>query len=208
MKTIFLLLICFTAISIPPLFSQNEEQSKPKQGQTILPNEIYLGYGAGGLFYWTGRMMHSSDYPSEKSGQDFTEPTSAGAVFLGYNRTLSRIIALGFIFGFQDFTYTGTNSQGLTTDYDDMLLEGIAKVSFCYLNKPAIRMYSGIGMGITMDFGKATQTNKDITERKLFPAGQLTLMGVRFGRAFGGFIEFGIGTIGIVNAGLSYKFSD
>jgi hypothetical protein len=33
-------------------------------------------------------------------------------------------------------------------------------------------------------------------------------MGLRFGRAFGGFVEFGFGTYGIVNAGLSYKFKD
>jgi hypothetical protein len=208
MKTILLLVICVIAISINAVFAQDEDQPKSKHGQSVLFNDVYLGYGAGGLFYWTGRMAHSSGFPSEQGSQNFTEPSSAGALLLGYSRTLNRVVSMGFLFGFQDFTYTGTTTQGLQTDYNDLLLEGIARVTFCYLNKPAIRMYSGIGIGITMNFGTATQPGKSFTDRKLYPGGQLTLMGIRFGRALGGFVEFGIGTIGIVNAGISYKFAD
>ncbi len=212
MKTILLLIICSTVISISTAFAQNQDQPKPKQDQSALFNDIYLGYGAGGLFYWTGRMKHNSGYPSETNSytdpQTFTEPSSAGALLLGYSRTLNRVASLGFLFGLQDFTYTGTAVQAGQTNYSDILLSGLARITFCYLNKPAIHMYSGIGIGITVNFGKATQTGKEFTDRKLWPGGQLTLMGLRFGRAFGGFFEFGFGTLGIVNAGISYKFAD
>lgn len=208
MKTILLLIICTFLICIPVLLAQSQEKPTPKQGQTVLFNDLYLGYGAGGLFYWTGRMSHSNDYPSETGPQTFTEPSSAGNVFMGYSRTLNRVASVGFLFGFQEFTYTGTGPQAVHTDYSDVLLSGLARITFCYLNKPAIRMYSGVGVGITVNFGKATQTDKEFTDRKIWPGGQMTLMGLRFGRAFGGFFEFGFGTIGIVNAGLSYKFSD
>jgi hypothetical protein len=119
------------------------------------------------------------------------------------------------MFGYQNFHYTGKGHQNyngndslLSLTSDDRLVTGIARVSFCYLNKPFVRMYSGIGIGITIDFGKATVNGVATTERKLWPGGQLTLMGLRFGRAFGGFLEFGFGSYGILNAGLSYKFAD
>ena len=209
MKTILLLIICFIALSISPVKAQEADQPNSTKGQKVLPNDFYAGYGAGGLFYWTGRMAHTSGYPSETGSQKFSNPSSIGAFLLGYNRSLSNVISVGFLFGLQNFTYTGTISSTLVkTDYQDLLLGGMARVLFCYLNKPAVHMYSGIGLGVTMNFGTATQTTGEVTDRKLFPGGQLTLMGIRFGRALGGFVEFGIGTIGIFNGGISYKFSD
>jgi hypothetical protein len=212
MKTILLLTICFIALSIPAVVAQNQDQPTPKQDQAELQNEVYLGYGAGGLFYWTGNMAHSSDYPSEQSAQTFTDPSSAGALYLGYSRSLNKVVSLGFLFGYQNFSYTGTSTSastaGLITEYNDILLSGMARVLFSYVHKPSVRLYSGIGLGITVNFGKATQPNKEFTDRKLWPGGQLTFMGLRFGRALGGFFEFGFGTIGIINAGISYKFSD
>ena len=68
-------------------------------------------------------------------------------------------------------------------------------------------MYSGIGIGVTMDY----YTNEQTTTKKgqqLLPAGQFTLLGFRVGRALSFFGEFGIGTNSIVNCGLSYKFGD
>ena len=117
------------------------------------------------------------------------------------------------MFGYQNFHYTGkgklsNNSDTAKITADDRLVTGIARVTFCYLNKPFIRMYSGIGIGLTIDFGKATVNGESTSERKLWPGGELTLMGLRFGRAFGGFLEFGFGSYGILNAGLSYKFAD
>jgi opacity protein-like surface antigen len=208
MKTILLLIICFFVLNIPEIIAQNQEKASTKPDQSVMQNDVYLGYGAGGLFYWTGRMKHSSDYPSEEGQQTFTNPGSIGAILLGYNRSLNNVVGLGFLFGFQNFHYTGTTNQGVSTEYNDILLSGMARILFSYVNKPSIRLYSGIGLGITVNFGTATESSQDFTDRKLWPGGQLTFMGIRFGRALGGFFEFGFGTIGIVNAGLSYKFAD
>jgi len=208
MKTISLLIFCILAINIPAVIAQDQDQPKPEKGQTVLFNDIYLGYGAGGLFYWTGRMKHNGDFPSDESSFKYTDPSSAGALLLGYQRSMNKVVALGFMFGYQNFAYTGTSTSGEKTEFNDILLSGMARVTFAYVNKPSVRLYSGIGFGITVNFGKATSSRQDFTDRKLWPGGQITLMGIRFGRAFGGFFEFGIGTIGIVNAGLSYKFAD
>lgn len=202
-------------------FSQNAEtkETKPtKTSQASLYNDFYGGYGALSIFYFTGRMLHNDDYPTETNAfQDkkFLEPTSAGNFFLGYQRSLNRVVSVGFVFAFQNFHYTGTahlrsngNDSLLRIINDDRLVTGIARITFTYLSKPYIRMYSGIGLGLTIDFGKATVNGEPTTERKLWPGGELTLMGLRVGRAFGGFLEFGFGSYGIVNAGLSYKFAD
>jgi len=127
---------------------------------------------------------------------------------------------MGFLFGFQEFSYTGithytsyysgygNDSTQLKLSSNDILLTGIARVQFNYVNKPFIKMYSGIGIGITVNFGKGKIGSDEYSERKIWPGGQLTLMGMRIGRALGGFFEFGFGSYGIINAGLSYKFKD
>lgn len=218
----FLIFIIFSC----PSFSQETTTPnvKPaKTGQDLLFNEVYSGYGAGSIFYFTGRMNHSYEYESrftQYNGNyysiEYTNPKSFGTLFAGYSRSLNRVISMGFIFGYQSFTYTGELSQSAgssssyTMENTDILLTGIARFTFSYLNKPHIRMYSGIGIGVTVGFGKEILQEglDEYSEMKLYPSGQATFMGVRFGGAFGGFFEFGIGTIGILNAGLSYKFSD
>ncbi len=202
-------------------FSQNTEataKTPTKNSQATLYNDFYAGYGALSIFYFTGRMAHSSSYPTKSSlftEKNFTEPTSVGTIYLGFARSLSRVVSVGFLFGYQNFHYTAKghlvlngNDSLLNLVSDDRLVTGIARVTFCYLSKPYIRMYSGIGIGLTIDFGKATVNGDPTTERKLWPGGELTLMGLRVGRALGGFLEFGFGSYGIVNAGLSYKFAD
>lgn len=220
MKKLYPLLAIFILFSMYS-YSQDTEKKETKStktSQASLYNDFYGGYGALSIFYFTGRMLHSDDYPTVTSAyQDkkFLEPTSVGSFFLGYQRSLNRVVSVGFLFSYQNFHYTGTahlrlngNDSILKIINDDRLVTGIARITFSYLSKPYIRMYSGIGIGLTIDFGKATVNGDPTNERKLWPGGQLTLMGLRVGRAFGGFLEFGFGSYGIVNAGLSYKFAD
>lgn len=219
MKNLFPLLMIFM-LMCSVSFSQNAEttaKTSTKTSQTTLYNDFYAGYGALSIFYFTGRMAHSSDYPTKTvSNAKFTEPQSAGNFCIGFARSLNKVVSVGFKFGYQNFHYTGTahmilngnNSDTSKIIADDRLVTGIARLTFCYLNRPYIRMYSGIGIGLTIDFGRVTVNGEPTSERKLWPGGELTLMGLRFGRAFGGFVEFGFGSYGIVNAGLSYKFAD
>jgi hypothetical protein len=92
----------------------------------------------------------------------------------------------------------------------DNMWQGIASVRFRYLNTLSFTMYSGIGMGVTMDYYTKSNTSNSNTSKgqKLLPAGQLTLLGFRVGRSLSFFGEFGIGTNSILNAGISYKFAD
>jgi hypothetical protein len=230
MKKFAMILFLSCMIFLPEVYSQTgttQEPASSKPGQNLMFNDLYFGYAAGSLFYFTGRMNHSDDYPTEwdhmENGNPLTTsygiPESFGTLFLGFGRNLNRVVSWGFMLGFQNFSYTETATEHISqngsnttlphTIYNnDILLTGIARVLFSYVNKPNVRMYSGVGLGIMVDFGRATMDGNHYGDNKLWPGGQLTFMGIRYGRAFGGFFEFGFGSYGIINAGLSYKFAD
>jgi len=106
--------------------------------------------------------------------------------------------------------YSDQGSVKTRIKMDDNAWQGIANVRFQYLNRRSFCMYSGIGIGVTMDTYSQTNqsTGEVVNGQKLLPAGQMTLLGFRAGRALGVFGEFGIGTNSIINLGISYKFGD
>ena len=196
------------------LFSQTDlttVTTNTKTSQSTLTNDFYIGYGGLSVFYFSGQLV--TNFNLDYNVGNLSDPSSPGCIYIGYSRILNKVISTGFMFGYQDFQSTGTatkyeSNSTFPATVDDRLLMGIAKITFTYVSKPFIHMYSGVGMGITMDFATEKANGESSSDRKLFPAGQLTLMGLRLGRAFGGFIEFGVGTYGILNAGLSYRLAD
>jgi hypothetical protein len=159
----------------------------------------------------TGNISHDYYYDNSYSYYyDESDPTSAGTFLLGYNRQVTKVISVGIVFSYMHTTntlsgyysyYDSITSIGTTTDN---LLSGISKVNFTYMNKPFLKLYSGVAIGVTIDLNNG----REYTDRKIMPAGQLTLFGIRAGKALGGFLEFGVGTNGIVTAGISYKIKD
>jgi hypothetical protein len=157
---------------------------------------LYIGYGVPSFFYFTGNFSH---FTGLVKFINLSDPRSAGNIFIGYSRSISRVVSAGLIVGYQHSQMTaGRNRYPFT---------GVARFTFCYYMKPLIQLYSRVGIGITMDFGTNLKTGKN-NDLQLQPACEINLLGLRFGRALGGFIEAGFGSYGILNAGLSYKFAD
>ena len=212
MKKLFFLVIILIHLSSFS-FSQdntNLTSAVSKPSSPTLSNDIYGGYGGFSIFYFVGNIS-----PSFNSfySYDLNNAQSIGTFSLGYARALNPVVNMGFLFGYQNLQRKGTanagySDVGVPVTVNDNLIMGMARVTFNYLHKPVIHMYSGVGIGITINLATSKGTGISESERKLIPGGQLTLMGIRFGRAFGGFVEFGFGTYGIINAGLSYKFAD
>lgn len=207
MKKTPLLLLLLSVAALAPAYSFSQENPSPSR-----PNEIYVGYGALSLFYFTGNLDHNYDDPYYND-YDNADPSSPGTFVIGYNRQLNKIVSIGVVlsymhtnntFKYHDYNtsvyYTGTNHEYLLTE--------ITRVTFSYLNRPSIKVYSGVGMGVTIDLNEATYEGTTLKDRKILPAGQLTFIGIRFGKAFGGFLEFGVGSNGIMQGGLSYRFTD
>ena len=177
-------------------FAQTQQtEVKKKKPQTELLNEVYVTYGIGSLYY----------YINQGSSNTYTSP---GSFIAGYTRTLNKIIGVGFQIGFTPITTQYPTGSTYSKDVNNFI-QGLARIKFQYLNKPVFAMYSGIAIGVTLDYYSETAKNGTTTsQQKLFPAGQLTLLGFRVGRggAFCG--EFGIGTLSILNLGVSVKFGE
>jgi hypothetical protein len=204
----FLSLMLLLALFSNYSFSQGTETTTPPAAKSpVLVNDFYVGYGGLSLFYFTNTFNHYY-----QSGD--VQPQSFGGLFLGYERELNRVVGAGFMVGYQNFYSSGNGASygGVPYEYtnsnSDDLIMLMARFTFKYVNKRKLQLYSGTGMGVTIDLEHTTYNGITSSKRSLLPAGQLTFMGVHIGRILSGFVEFGIGTYGILNAGLSYKFSD
>ena len=207
------ILLCTFAFALLAAASTLNAQETTEPGR---PNELYLGYGAGSLYYFTGPIDHSYDYYPYYYSTDDQLPTSAGTIFLGYNRSVSKVVSVGFVVSYmhlnQQLDYSsvqyGYDTTGYYGEINDNLITGMTRVIFNYMRKPVLTLYSGASIGATVDLSNSTINGRKDSERKLKPAGQLTLFGLRAGKALSGFFEFGVGTNGIVTAGISYRMKD
>jgi hypothetical protein len=186
------------------LAAQAQDEPQPKEWF----NDISVSYSAGSIYYFTGNINHN-DYPDNFYTNDL-DPRGMGAFALSYHRKLNRIVAIGFNASYLNLYHDASDYEDPANSqkYYDNLFNMLASVRFMYVTKPVITMYSGVCIGLSLDFGTTTFNGITYTDKKLYPAGQITLMGIRVGKAFGGFAEFGIGTLGIITAGLSYRMGD
>ncbi len=180
--------------------AQGGNDSPPKNDQVELLNDVYASYGLGSIYYFI-------------NNEGMTGKSISGTFIAGYHRSVNEVIAVGFQVSYtsihrteEEHVYGYPSGSTYYNSMDDNLWQGMASIRFRYLNRPSFCMYSGIGMGVTMDYYEKNDTGKKSSAQKLLPAGQLTMLGIRAGRALGFFGEFGIGTNYILNAGVSYKF--
>jgi opacity protein-like surface antigen len=202
MRKIFPLIMAILFTGVASTYGQVKEETmkKGKKDQSELFNDLYISYGTGTIYYFI-------------QNESLEAKTLSGTFLIGFSRTINKVIAVGFQLSYTNIGRSGTTydysySTSYTDEMTDNLWQGIANVRFRYLNTPSFCMYSGIGMGVTMDYYTETYNNTTTKGQKLLPAGQLTLLGFRVGRALSFFGEFGIGTNSILNAGVSYKFAD
>lgn len=75
------------------------------------------------------------------------------------------------------------------------------RVDGYWVRKEKVRLYSGVALGAVVFRGYDGQTNKSI-----FPAGHLNVIGFRFGKELGYFVDFGYGFNGLLNTGVNVRF--
>jgi hypothetical protein len=204
MKKLILIAFAFLFCATLSIYGQDKQAAtgKEKKDQLTLYNDFYVSYGAGSVFYFI-------------DNEGMTANSTTGTFILGFCRSLNPVIAVGFQMSYTSIGRTEDEYYGyyssppaFTPTMTDNLWQGLANVRFRYLNKPSFCMYSGIGMGVTMDFYQENYEFSTNKGQKLLPAAQLTLLGFRVGRALSFFGEFGIGTNSILQGGMSYKFGD
>ncbi len=106
-----------------------------------------------------------------------------------------------------DFVYEGFEKTEQITKQS--LMSVLPKIDYMWL-KPGndFQLYSGVGLGLTTvnTTFKNKNTLKEEKESDAILGYNITPIGVRYGKAFGVFIETNIGNKGLVNGGFSYKF--
>lgn len=189
----FALLLVLAAISATAQKTESAP-NETRHDQAVLANDFYLSYGIGSLYFIVNQNS-SGNYQT------------SGGVIIGYARTLGKFISVGFQGSFTNITHDSGDNLG-SSKYNDNYWSGLANIRFRYYNRPSFSMYSGVAIGIAMDSRTETNPSYVKTSQKYLPAGQLTLLGFRVGRALAFYGEFGIGTNAIINAGVSYKFGE
>ena len=175
-------------------------------------HDFSLSYGvlSPDRFYTFKSSSIEDQLPDDRYVRDnFTSP---GNIFLTYRFTpLNEYISYGSTVGY------GASSAEV---YYMAMLQGTVNRTFYtaafefqvrYVNDGPFQMYSGAGVGITYGLEDFT-ANPDAVgmnsknSSMILPGYQINLVGVRFGKRLGGYLEFGFGYKGVVNLGLAYSF--
>jgi len=179
-------------------FGQATGPAETKKNQYDVLNDFYIEYGYGSVYFYIDQ--------GQNNAYSFTSP---GSFIFGYTRSLNKVIGVGFMMCYTPVTAKYNHSTSGTETMNYNYVQALARVKFQYMNKPSFAMYSGVAIGVTMDYYYETTTEgRTNSSQTLLPAGQLTLLGFRVGRSAAFMGEFGIGTISILNLGFSYKFGN
>ena len=140
----------------------------------------------------------------------FGVETGNSTVGPSFNIAYKRAIMNNWFF-FADGTYQTIKEDVLensvkTGDVSNRYLTVGFGTEYHYVHKAWFQMYSGASIAYTSQNADFT-TSSDIedTNDSYFNF-QVNAVGLRFGKALGGFVELGVGYRGYVNAGLSYQF--
>lgn len=142
-------------------------------------------------------------------GYSTDDATSLGAIGLEYWHSPSDRLKIGGLLSLQkidkEVFFTGNKVGDITDNYYTIL----PQISYEYVQANWIRLYSGVGLGLTIWEQQLKSDDPKLTDGKasdvLFNF-HLNAIGARVGNTFGASLELGFGAKGIINAGLSYRF--
>jgi len=199
-KNILFIVLTITSVN---LFSQSFDRS-------YLHHDLMINYGMAtpDLFNKTSSSMLDEKFPDERYIRD--NYSGSGIFGLSYRNVLqNEMILLGI-----SANYNKTKCEIYNVgQYEGVLNRTFftvaVDVQYRYQNMQKVQIYSGVGIGYT--FGNETFTPESIHQNQNNTgtinsfAWQINAIGIRVGKAFGGFVEFGYGYKGIVNFGLSFQ---
>lgn len=175
-------------------------------------HEIELNYS-----YFTADGMIGNFYseflvkmpPDDENSLFIHNHKSLGAIFLTYRYNVIKRFSVGLSCGL-DITNAEIINKYKTVfgESKKIYITPAVELKFIYIDKKIVRLYGFLGVGYSFAFYKnhfnpGMPTNKvgDLIENHL--NGQLTPLGIRLGKKFGGFLEIGLGYKGLLNVGIS-----
>lgn len=163
-------------------------------------NEVYAGYGRASF----------ADVMLEFSGaitiMFYAPPDiqSSGIFQVGYNRLLSHGISVGGELSFEAITLIGTDPEAYENHYT--VTNITARFDYRYWERENFAVYSGLSIGVGNVGSHGTINPAGTLSAGLIPAGQLNLFGISYGKKWNGYVEWGFGSNGLINMGLTRRF--
>ena len=201
MKPAFILIVLL--ISGLGLHSQSYERSYDH-------HDISIGYGLfiPDQFKNVGSAMLDDRYPDKRYVRD--EYSSIGAFFVTYRHILNNeVMLIGVTAGYSSSKAKIYNVGQFEGDLSRQFITVAVEWEYRYVNQGPVQVYSGLGLGFTYGTESLTPPPEPETSSQTGNissiAYQVNAVGVRVGKKFAGFAEFGYGYKGIVNLGFSVQ---
>lgn len=204
-----LLLLAILLLS-PSLILAAEPGAAPLQKPKIpfqKQHEVRLSAGA-----WPTTTDLSLPYFINKIDRTriYESPTYAtGAFTLSYDYRFKRWFDLGVALGYYgEFgsTYSNVDNSKIGNN-SSQYISIMPVVRFTWLNRPWVRMYSSLGVGMVVKTGSTYSGLKQYRFNETGWCAQFSPFGISVGRALFGYAEVGVGMHGALIVGIGYKFN-
>ncbi|MCB9285568.1 MAG: hypothetical protein H6563_16055 [Lewinellaceae bacterium] len=142
-------------------------------------------------------------YEGIKYTRDFRG--TRGAVGLGYSRYLSPRWTVGATVNYHGFNTAINFDNGDQAFIKDRFYTFLLDTDYRWVNQPGVQLYSGLCLGATYWEYFYEKPSLTVSNHTFFNM-QVTPIGIRVGNQIGGFFELGLGSNGLIVAGISGKF--
>ena len=162
---------------------------------------------SGGLHYDYDAFSYGPTFSSGNYNQlsTYREYSESSVLSVGYNYEVSRRFSVGATFSYSN------ESRGMYSYIDDKVIDEfrvdnfsiIPTVRFTYLNRPMVRLYSQVGLGIRLQHDNSDHY---INESSARVSASITYLGISVGQKFFGSMELSAGAQGVFSIGCGYRF--
>lgn len=177
-------------------------------------NEVRLTYGAASMEQFAILILTS--LAGTTVGGIYNENvkdidgTFIGPVMLQYQHSFKdNNFSIGGVFGYSkantDVTYESKPNLTFSVGISYFIL--MAQGEYKYIRNKNFQLYSGIGVGVDILSPSGNDTKGNSTPSQIGAALQFTPLGLKFGSdAFGGNLELGFGSKGVISGGIYSRF--
>jgi len=205
-----MLLLCAAA------FAQEETGKKPQVGIRL----SYSGIPKVASGYFTGGMNTITEL--DKSRMEYiyndwhSNNKSSGTFFATVDLNFAKWFTLAISVGFNSMwheNFKAITNESLGTSRGTAIYL-IPEARIFYMNRPLVRLYGSIGLGVEKYFGydqlqySYTTSDRTVSVNNSFKlSSQFVPFGIEVGKKFFGFVEAGFGTLYYgARGGVGYKF--
>lgn len=166
-------------------------------------NEIRLGYGfVSDMQIMLAFTNTYGTIASAIAGDPVsTDYSSAGPVIAGFNFFTSKRVTIGPELNILRLKRTERYESGAIVKDQFFIVNVSGRVDYRYLIRDAVQLYSGLSLGGAYIVDQSVNIAND--RSGFFIAYHLNLFGIRVGKSWAGYAEFGFGRNGLLHIGVA-----